>query len=517
MASLFDTSISSPEFVFDRDLHKVYPEVVSGEGCYLTLKDGRRIFDACGGAAVTCLGNKNQRVKDAMIKQIDTGITYLSSSTWASGVVSDFCEELVRGTDGKMAKVYLAGSGSEAMEAAIKLSRQYFCEQNPQSPRIKIIARERSYHGNTLGALSLSGFFARRKLYIPFLMKGVHFISSCYQYRQQKNGESDKDFVARKAKELDDKFLKLGPDTVMGFIAEPVVGAALGSVPSPPGYLKAMRDVCHKHGALFILDEVMCGMGRTGYLHAWQAEDVVPDIQVVAKGLGGGYQPISALFISEKVVNVFEKGSGIFNHGLTFQSMPLQAATSMEVQRIIREGELMENVSKQGEYLGEQLKDKLRGHPNVGDIRGRGLFWGLEFVKDKATKEPFDHEIQVAYGIKDLGISEFDIAVYPSTGCENGVNGDHIILAPAYIVTKEEVDLIVTKVCLLVNTFFSRLPERIIQKEKNQKDTKMKKKFFLALFSLLFYNMYNVSLYGFFSLHFVFSLCIGYACFFICK
>lgn len=273
-----------------------------------------------------------------------------------------------------MARVYLTGSGSEAMEAAIKLARQYFYEPNNKTTRVNFIAREGSYHGNTLGALSVSGHLARRAPYAPLLINNVHHISACNPYRQRQKGECDAAFVARKAGELEAKFQKLGPGTVIGFIAEPVVGAALGCVPYLPGYLKAMRDVCHKYGALFILDEVMCGIGRTGTLHAWQAENIIPDIQTMGKGLGAGYQPIAALMISPKILNVLKRGGGQFIHGQTYQGMPVQAAAALEVLRIIQEDKLLYNVTNLGVYLEQRLKAVLGDHPNVGDIRGKGLF-----------------------------------------------------------------------------------------------------------------------------------------------
>lgn len=451
MASSTGIAQTSSEYTFLRDLRKVYPQILSGKGNYLTTKDGREVFDACSGAAVSCLGYANQRVIGAINKQLESGTPYLASSFWANDVVEDLSKELIQGTNDKMARVYLTGSGSEAMEAAIKLSRQYFYEQDPETPRVNFISRERSYHGNTLGALAVSGFPARKAPYIPLLMKNVHHVSSCNPYRQRGVGETDEDFVARKAKELDDKFLELGPETVAAFIAEPVVGAALGCVPCVPGYLQAMQNVCHKHGALFILDEVMCGMGRTGTLHAWQGEDVVPDLQTMAKGLGGGYQSIAALMISKKVVELIRTKSGQFIHGLTYQAMPVQAAAALEVQRVLREDNLLENVSKQGAYLGQRLNALLSNHPNVGDIRGKGLFWGLEFVKDKETKESFRPEDAVAQKIMELAISPpHNMTVYPGTGTEDGHRGDHIILAPSYIITKKDVDHIVKTVLAVV-------------------------------------------------------------------
>ncbi|KAH8755651.1 pyridoxal phosphate-dependent transferase [Diaporthe sp. PMI_573] len=441
-----------------RDLNRVYPKIKGGEGNFLETTNGRKVFDAATGAAVSCLGHGNKRVIKAVSEQLNTGTPYLASSFRASQVVEGLCQELIRGTDGKMARVYLTGSGSEAMEAAIKLSRQYFYEKDKETTRVNFITRDRSYHGNTLGALGVSGFLARREPYTPFLMENVHHISPCYPYRQQLEGESDFAFATRKAAELETKFQELGPDTVIAFIAEPVVGAALGCVPCVPGYLQAMRDVCHRHGALFILDEVMCGMGRTGTLHAWQAEGAVPDIQINAKGLGGGYQPIASMMISGEVVNVLKKGSGQFVHGLTYQGMPVQAAAALEVQRIIREDRLVENVSKRGAFLGETLKYYLELHPHVGDIRGRGLFWGIEFVKDKATKEPFESALGVAQRVVDLAISSpFDMTVYPGRGCVDGVRGDHIILAPSYIVTEEDIERIVETVSDVIDEVFFEL------------------------------------------------------------
>jgi adenosylmethionine-8-amino-7-oxononanoate aminotransferase len=344
------------------------------------------------------------------------------------------------------------------MEAAVKLSRQYFYEKDKNTARVNFIAREGSYHGNTLGALSISGHVARRVPYLPFLMKNVHHISACNPYRQRRPGESDAAFVARKVVELEEKFQELGPKTVIAFIAEPVVGAAMGCVPAVPGYLEAMRDVCHKHGALFILDEVMCGMGRLGTLHAWQGEGVVPDLQTIGKALAGGFQPIAAVLISENIVNRLSDGSGQFIHGLTYQGMPVLAAAALEVQKIKREERLVENVKVQGEYLGKRLKALLGDHPNVGDIRGRGLFWGLEFVKDKKMKTPFSSKLCVAHRLHELAISPpHNMTIYPGTGTCDGVSGDHIMLCPAYIVTREHIELICQKTSDVVHEFFSKL------------------------------------------------------------
>jgi len=344
------------------------------------------------------------------------------------------------------------------MEATIKLSRQFFYENDKKTKRVNFIAREGSYHGNTIGALAISGHVGRRAPYLPFLMDNVHHISACNPYRQRLENETDSSFVIRKAAELEQKFQELGPQTVIGFICEPVVGAALGCVPSVPGYLKAMREVCHRHGALFILDEVMCGMGRSGTLHAWQHEDAAPDIQTMGKGLGAGYQSIAAVLVSAKVVKALLDGSGQFVHGQTYQGMPVQAAAALEVQRIIREDNLMSNIVKQGAYLEKSLKHALSSHPNVGDIRGKGLFWGLEFVKDKSTKEPFDSNVQIAQRLHDLAISPaFNMTVYQGTGSVDGTRGDHILLAPSYIVTAEDIDHIVSTLTAVVAQVFEKV------------------------------------------------------------
>ncbi|KAL3428347.1 aminotransferase class-III [Phlyctema vagabunda] len=445
--------------LFDRHLNKDYPVVERGQGNYLYLEDGRVIFDSTGGAAVSCLGHNFEPVIDAMCAFLkSSGIPYIASPFFSHKVVDEACQEIIRGTDGKLCRVYLTGSGSEAMEATIKLARQYFYEDDKNTTRVNFIARDGSYHGNTLGALSVSGHKGRRAPYLPFLNPNVHHVSACNAYRQKEPGQSDASFVAQKVAELEAMFEELGPDTVIGFIMEPVVGAALGCVPAVPGYMTAMRDVCHRHGALFILDEVMCGMGRTGNLHAWQAEDAVPDIQTVGKGLGAGHQAAAAVLISEKVVDRLRKGTGQFIHGQTYQGMPIQAAAVLAVQSTVREQRLVENVRVQGLYLEERLKSLLNDHPNVGDIRGRGLFWGLEFVKDKVSKTPFDPALGIAQRVHNVAISEpHNLMVYPATGSAGGIMGDHVIISPSYFVTREDIEHIANGVAAAVRQAFKEL------------------------------------------------------------
>lgn len=340
----------------------------------------------------------------------------------------------------------------------MKLARQYYLELPVrQERRFNFISREHSYHGNTLGALSVSGHVARRALFEPLLSQHTHKVSPCNPYRQRLPGQSDAAFVATKKAELEAKFQELGPDTVIAFVCEPVVGAALGCVPAVPGYLKAMKEVCEAYGALFILDEIMCGMGRSGTLHSWEIDEVVPDIQTIGKGLGGGYQPIAGLLIGHKIVNALDKSTGAFMHGQTYQAHPVTCAAALCVQEIIRSTDLLSNVKLQGKYLERLLHQRLDSHPNVGDVRGRGLFWGVELVANKATKEPFDSKLKVATRIHELGLSKYDISVYPGQGTADGVRGDHLMLAPAYNITKDEVVLMVDRLASMIEEFFADL------------------------------------------------------------
>jgi len=349
----------------------------------------------------------------------------------------------------------------------MKMAFQYFRELSPPQPqRTKYIAREHSYHGNTLGALSLSGHLARRKPYLPILSQNVSWIPACNAYRQRLPLESDQVFVARKAAELDAEFQRLGPDTVVAFVCEPISGASLGCVPYAHGYLAAMKAVCRKHGALFILDEVMCGMGRSGTLHAWQAEhvegdpeqDCLPDLQMIGKGLGGGYQAIAGVIAGKEVIQAIGAGTGGIIHGQTYQAHPIACAASLAVQRIIRRDNLLANVQKQGAYLSQLLRAKLGEHPHVGDIRGKGLFWGVEFVRDRETKEPFEQGWNVSGRLCRIALQEpFGITFYPGQGTVDGWRGDHVIVAPAYNVSQEDVEMIVERMAGAVDALFAEL------------------------------------------------------------
>lgn len=430
--------------------------VVRGQGNYIYLADGREILDACGGAAVACLGHGVKEVADAIITQT-ASISYVPWGFMDSQSRRDLNRWLSQNSNGHFTKTWVTSSGSEAMEGAIKLAREYFTWIG-QPQRVNYIARDESYHGITLGVLSVGGHVTRRTPFEPLLVPNIYHIPACNPYRQRLPRESDDEFVSRKAEELEQAFLRAGPDTVVAFVAEPVVGAAAGCMPSVNGYFKAMKAVCDKYGALLILDEVMCGMGRTGTLHAWEQEGVTPDIQAVGKGLGGGYQPVSAILVGRKITQVMEAKSVAFTHGHTYMDHPVTCATALRVQHIIQRDNLLPNVQAQGQYLEKLLRNKLQNHPNVGDIRGRGLFWGVEFVRDKETKEPFDPKLQIARRVHETALEPpHNMSLYFGQGCAGQGKGDHIMIMPAYNVTQDVVETIVDKFAAVLADFFSQL------------------------------------------------------------
>ncbi|PLB53383.1 PLP-dependent transferase [Aspergillus steynii IBT 23096] len=442
---------SPQDAILYRQLRQKPLNIVGGRGSYILTDDGREILDATCGAAVSCLGHSDERVHGAILEQLQK-IPYCYSLYFTNSAAEQLARFLVDSTGGKMSRASIFCSGTEAVEAAAKMAIQYFTELTvPQPQRVKFISRQQSYHGNTLGSLAIGHHVARRGIYEEFLSKNVSHISQCYPYRNMKPDESVDAYVARLAQELDDEFHRLGPDTVCAFVAETMAGATLGCVPPLPGYLKAMKQVCERHGALFILDEVMSGMGRTGTLHAWEQEDVVPDLQTIAKGLGAGYVPVAGLLFNKRVVETLTQGTGSFAHSQTYQGHPVSCAAAYKVQTIIQEDNLLANVRAMGEYFGQLLSEKLGGHPHVGDIRGRGLFWAIEFVEDKSTKKPFAPSKAVAWKVHEAGLKpEHCISLMPGNGGADGRNGDHIVLAPAYNTTKEEVELIVEKTALAV-------------------------------------------------------------------
>ncbi|MEH2559310.1 adenosylmethionine-8-amino-7-oxononanoate aminotransferase [Bradyrhizobium algeriense] len=428
--------------VLHRSLRETPPRAIGGEGVWLIGEGGRRILDASGGAAVSCLGHQHPRVLEAMSRQASK-LAYAHTSFFSSEPAEALADKLVGHEPGGLGYAYLVSGGSEAIEAAIKLARQYFIEIG-QPQRQRFIARRQSYHGNTLGALAAGGNAWRREPYAPLLSSAFSHVTPAFAYHEKQDSESDVDFVGRLAAELEAEFQRLGPENVVAFIAEPVVGATAGCVPAPEGYFRAVREICGRHGALVILDEVMCGMGRTGTRHAWEQEGIAPDIQAIAKGLGGGYQPIGAMLASARIVDVIRDGSGAFLHGHTYMAHPLACAAALEVQRVIDDEQLLDRVKTLGGQLERRLTERFGNHRHVGDIRGRGLFQAIELVADRATRAPFDPALKLNQRIKAIAF-EGGLGCYPAGGCMDGRSGDHVLLAPPYIATSDDIDMIVDR------------------------------------------------------------------------
>src|SRR5882757_6553832 len=428
--------------VLHRSLRETPPRAVGGDGVWLIAEDGRRVLDGSGGAAVSCLGHQHPRVIEAISKQASK-LAYAHTAFFSSEPAEALADQLVGHEPGGLGYAYFVSGGSEAVEASIKLARQYFIEVG-QPQRQHFIARRQSYHGNTLGALSAGGNAWRREPYAPLLSPAFSHVTPAFAYHEKRDDESEADFVGRLAADLEAEFQRLGPDTVAAFIAEPVVGATAGAVTAPEGYFKAVRDICNRHGALLILDEVMCGMGRTGTLHAWEQEGIAPDIQAIAKGLGGGYQPIGAMLASGSIVDTVRNGSGAFQHGHTYLAHPMACAAALEVQKIISEEGLIESVKERGAQLERRLTERFGNHRHVGDIRGRGLFQAIELVADRAKRQPFDPALKLNQKIKAAAF-EGGLGCYPGGGTIDGRSGDHVLLAPPYIATSNDIDMIVDR------------------------------------------------------------------------
>lgn len=425
-----------------RNLKADPPIAVSGQGIWLREASGHEVIDGSGGAAVACLGHSHPHVLAAMRAQLEK-LTYAHTALFSCESAEKLADMLVGHKPGGLSHAYFCSSGSEGMEAAIKMARQYFLEAG-QPQRTRFIARRQSYHGNTLGALSAGGNAMRRKPYAPILSPAFSHVSPCYAYRDRRDDESDADYVQRLADELEAEFLRLGPENVIAFCAETVVGATLGCVAALPGYFPAMRAVCDRHGALLILDEVMSGMGRCGTMHTWEQEGITPDIQVIAKGLGGGYQPIGGILAQEKVIATIRDGSGGFMHGHTYQAHPMACAAALAVQEVIAKDDLLGNVQAMGALLEQRLTERLGNHGNIGDIRGRGLFWAIELVQDRGSKAVFDPKLRMNERVKKEAYAR-GLGCYPMGGTIDGVQGDHVILAPPYTVTAAEVEMIVDR------------------------------------------------------------------------
>jgi adenosylmethionine-8-amino-7-oxononanoate aminotransferase len=425
--------------VLHRQLQHALPVATAAAGVTITDAEGRSYIDASGGAAVSCLGHGHPDVLAAMHAQIDR-LAYAHTSFFTTEVAEQLADHLVAHAPAGMSHAYLVSGGSEAVEAALKLARQYFVEIG-QPERAHFIARRQSYHGNTLGALAVGGNAWRRQQFAPLLIDVAH-VAPCYAYRDQRPDESAEAYGTRLAQELEATVQRLGPRKVIGFVAETVVGATLGAATAVPGYFRQVREICDRHGMLFIADEVMCGMGRTGSLHAVEQEGVVPDLMAIAKGLGGGYQPIGGVLVQQRLIDAIGRGSGFFQHGHTYLGHPVASAAALAVQQVIQRDRLLDAVRSLGAHLDERLRATFGQHAQVGDIRGRGLFMAIELVQDRATKQPFDPALRLHARIKAEAMAR-GLMVYPMGGTLDGRFGDHVLIAPPFITTPAQLDEIV--------------------------------------------------------------------------
>ncbi len=433
--------------VFPRQITNPPIKAVSSDGCYIIDENGKQYFDGSGGAAVSCLGHGDPDVIKAIQDQTSK-MAFAHTGFFSSDPAEELAELLIDNAPGELDRVYFVSGGSEAIEAAIKLARQFHIE-NGEPSRHHIIARKQSYHGNTLGALAAGGNKWRRNQFEPILIDVSH-ISPCYEYVDKLKEETSFDYGQRVAQELEDEILRLGSDKVMAFIVEPVVGATMGAVPAVPGYFKKVRNICNKYGVLLILDEVMCGMGRTGHLFASEFDEIAPDILCIAKGLGAGYQPIGAMLCSKDIYDRLGKGSGFFQHGHTYMGHPVACAAGLAVLKAILNRKLLSSINNKSNQLFNCLKTQLE-HPNIGDIRGRGLFIGIEIVKNIETKKPFDPNLKVAASIKNAAF-EAGLICYPMSGTRDGKWGDHILLAPPFIINENQIIELVNKLSIAIES-----------------------------------------------------------------
>jgi adenosylmethionine-8-amino-7-oxononanoate aminotransferase len=438
---------SEQTHVWQRQFNKDMPVAVHGKGVWLFDAAGNKYLDASGGAAVSCLGHGHPDVLKAIHEQIDK-IAYAHTSFFTTDVAEELANDLIEHAPTGMSHAYFVSGGSEGFEAALKMARQYFVEIG-EPERTKLIARKQSYHGNTLGALAVGGNEWRRAQFAPLLIDVTH-LSACYEYRDRTNFETVEQYSKRLVDELEAAILRLGAGNVMAFCLETVVGATAGALPPTPGYLKGVAAVCKKYGVMLLIDEVMCGMGRTGVLHACSAEGVVPDLLVIAKGLGAGYQPIGAVLAQKFITDAIASGSGFFQHGHTYLGHATACAASLAVQKILRRDRLIEACALQGEKLKGLLQEQFKNHPHVGDIRGRGLFLGIELVQDRQTKAVFNPQHRLHARIKQAAMGE-GLMCYPMGGTIDGRHGDHVLLAPPFIVNDDELQLIVKRLAKAID------------------------------------------------------------------
>ena len=419
-----------------KTLSQIPLHLTGGNGVWLHAKDRAPILDTCGGVVVSSLEHRHPRIRDAMIREAEN-TAWAHAGSFTSDSAEKLAQFLIDRAGPGLSHVQFLSGGSEAMELAVKVAYQYHCERG-ESTRQRFISRRYSYHGSTLGTLALSYNPMRRGVFDP-LLPSVEFVSPCNAYRDKHDNESDKEYVSRLADELDQTILSLGSHNVAAFVAEPVVGSTNGAVPAISGYFKAIREICDRHGVLLILDDVMSGMGRTGSLFSHHKDGIIPDIVAIGKGLAAGYQPISGYVLAPHIYATLRDGSGILQNGQTHVNHPFACAIALEVQKTITDENLIEAVNRQGNRLRNGLQRIADKNSFIGDVRGRGLFLGIEFVADKETKKPIPQGSALAAAIKKAGF-DHNLLLYPGSGTADGQEGCHILFGPPFIATNAEID-----------------------------------------------------------------------------
>lgn len=436
--------------LFSRNFKKSFPTAVRGEGSRIISSDGQEYLDASGQAAVVSIGHGVQSIADAMAAQASQ-IAFAHTTQFHSASAEKLAARLLALAPPNFAsgRVYFTSGGSEATETAIKLARQFHLESGA-TQKFRVVSRRQSYHGSTLGAMSVSGNVSRRAPYQPLLPEWGH-VAPCFCYRCP----FDKTFPDCKiacAEDLESFLSANDASTVSAFIFEPVVGATLGAAAPPQGYAERIAEICCDRGILLIADEIMTGMGRTGKHFAVQHWSLEPDLILVGKGVASGYAPLGAVLISSRVAEAFAKGSGAFQHGFTYQAHPVSTAAGNAVLDFLEKENLFERVEPVARTLRESLAP-LAAHPNVGEIRGLGLLLGIEFVKSKSTREPFSKQENIAEKIRQAALQK-NVLTYPAQGCVDGLRGDHILLAPPFILTLKETELIASALQFALNQVF---------------------------------------------------------------
>jgi adenosylmethionine-8-amino-7-oxononanoate aminotransferase len=425
--------------LFSRNLRKTYPVAVRGEGCWIVAEDGRRYLDASGQAAVVNIGHGVREIGQAMAEQSGK-IAFAHTTQFHSEPAEKLAARVLAIAPKNFAnggRVYFTSGGSEAAETAIKLARQFFLEKG-QPSRYRVVSRRQSYHGSTLGAMSVSGNVGRRAPYAPMIPEWGH-VAPCFCYHCP-FGKTYPDCNIACADDLDIFLRDNDASSVAAFLFEPVVGATLGGAPAVDGYTARIAEICRKHGVLVIADEVMTGMGRTGKAFASEHWGLEPDIILTGKGIASGYAPLGAVLVGPRVVDAFENGSGAFMHGFTYQAHPVATAAGDAVFDYLEQHQLFERARSAGDMLRKSLSS-LESHRHVGQVRGLGLLLGLEFVKDKATREPFPKEAGIAEKIRQAAL-EKNVLLYPGQGTVDGSRGDHVLIAPPFVIQAEECELI---------------------------------------------------------------------------